>query len=55
MNSSQVLLAKSIFQALIKDIDLEDPYHGEKVFACFVWENLPKGLANYAVHLLARQ
>ena len=55
MNSSQVLLAKSILQALIKDINLEDPYHGEKVFVCFVWEHLPKGLANYAVHLLARQ
>ena len=38
MNSSQVLLAKSILQALIKDIDLEDPYHGEKDFVCFVWE-----------------
>ena len=55
MNSSQVLLAKSILQALIKDTDLEDPYHGEKVFVCFEWENLPKGLANYAVHLIARQ
>ena len=55
MNSSQVLLAKSILQALIKDTDLEDPYHGEKVFVCFEWENLPKGLPNYAVHLIARQ
>ena len=44
MNSSQVLLAKSILQALIKDIDLEDPYHGEKVFMQSVLENLPEGL-----------
>ena len=53
MNSSQVLLAKSIFHALIKDIDLEDPYHGEKVFMRFVLENVPERLANCALSLLA--
>ena len=55
MDSSQVFLAKSILQALIKDTDLENPFHGEKVFVRFVWENLPEELANYAVRLLARQ
>ena len=44
-----------MFLALIKDIDLENPFHGEKAFVRFVWENLPEGLANYAVRLLARQ
>ena len=53
MNSSQVLLAKSIFHALIKDIDLEDTYHGEKVFMRVVLENLPERLANCALSLLA--
>ena len=32
MDSSQVFLAISILQALIKDIDLENPFHGEKFF-----------------------
>ena len=32
MNSSQMFLANSILQALIKDIDLENPFHGEKAF-----------------------
>ena len=36
MDSSQVLLAKSIPQALIKDIDLENQFHGAKVFVRFV-------------------
>ena len=36
MDSSQVLLAKSIPQALIKDIDLETQFHGVKVFVRFV-------------------
>ena len=30
MDSSHVLLAKSILRALIHDIDLENPFHGEK-------------------------
>ena len=37
MNLSQVLLAKSIFKARIKDIDLDDPYPREKVFVRFAW------------------
>ena len=41
MESSQVLLAKSILQALIHDIDLENLFHGEKAFIRFVWERLP--------------
>ena len=53
MNSSQVFLAKSILQALIKYIDLENPFHGEKVQ--FVWENSPEGLANYVGRLLMHQ
>ena len=52
MNSSQVLLVKSILQTLIKGFDFEYPYHGEKVLVQFVWENLPEELA---VFLLARQ
>ena len=32
MNLSQVLLAKSVFKARVKDIDLDDPYPREKVF-----------------------
>ena len=56
MDSSQVFLAKSILQALIKDIDLENPFHEkEKVFVRFVWENLSERLANYAARSLARQ
>ena len=35
MDSSQVFLAKSVLQAFIKDIDLENSFHGEKVFAQF--------------------
>ena len=50
-----MFLTKSILQALIKDIDPENPFHGEKVFGRFVREELPAGLANYAIHLLARQ
>ena len=55
MNSSQMFLANSILQTLIKDIDLENPFHGEKVFVRSAWEELPAGLANYAICLLARQ
>ena len=55
MNLSQVLLAKSIFKARIKDIDLDDPYPREKVFVRFAWENLSEEWANDAVRLLARQ
>ena len=54
MDSSQVFLAKSILQALIKDTDLENTFHG-KVFVRFVWDELPAGLANYAISLLACQ
>ena len=43
MDSLQVFLEKLIFQVLIKDINLENPYHGEKVFERFVWENLREG------------
>ena len=42
IDSKQVFLAKSILQALIKDIDLENPFHGEKVFVRFLWGNLPE-------------
>ena len=55
MDSSQVFLAKSILQALIYNIDLENLFHGEKAFIKFVWDRLLAGLANYAVCLLARQ
>ena len=55
MESSQVFLAKSILQALIKDTDVENPFHGEKFFVRFVWEELPAGLTNYAIRLLVRQ
>ena len=51
MDSSHVLLAKSILRALIHDIDLENPFHGEKAFIRFVWRRFPTEL----VHLLARQ
>ena len=47
-------MAKSVLQALVKDIDLENPFHGE-VFRRFMWEQLPAGLANYVISLLARQ
>ena len=50
-----MFLEKLILQALIKDIDFENSYHGEKVFVRFVWENLPEVLADYAVGLLACQ
>ena len=36
MDSSQVFLAKSILQALIYNIDLENLFHGEKAFIKFV-------------------
>ena len=55
MNSSQVFLANSILRELIHDIDLENPFHGEKAFIRFVWERLPTGLPNYVLRLLARQ
>ena len=42
MNSSQVILANSILQALLQDIDLEKPFRGEKVLVRFVWENYLK-------------
>ena len=50
-----MFLANSILPALIKDIDLENPFHGEKVFVRSVREELPAGLANYAIRLLACQ
>ena len=55
MDSSQVFLAKSILRVLIKDVDLENPFHGEKAFVRLLWENLPTGLASYAIRLLDRQ
>ena len=55
MESSQVFLAKSILQALIQDIDVENLFHGENFFVRFVWEELPAGLANNAICLLGRQ
>ena len=55
MDSSQVLLEKSILRALIHDITLENLFHGENAFTRFVWEKLPAGLANYIVRLLACQ
>ena len=54
MDSSEVFLAKSIVQAIIHDIDLENPLHGGKAFAKFLRERLPVGLTNYAVGLLSR-
>ena len=50
-----MFLVKSILQALIHEIDLKNPFHGEKAFTRFAWERLPTGLANCAVRLLARQ
>ena len=50
-----MFLAKSILQALIQDIDLENPFHAGKAFTRYVLERLPAGLANYVVRLLARQ
>ena len=55
MDSLQVFLVKSIPQALIKDIDFENPFHREKVFVRYMWGNLAEERANYAVCLLARQ
>ena len=55
MGSSQVFVANSILQALIHDIDLENSFHGEKVFIRFVWERLPAGLAKHAERLLPCQ
>ena len=55
MNSSQVFLANSILRELFHDIDLENPFHGEKAFIRFVWERLPTGLPNYVLRHLARQ
>ena len=50
-----MFLAKLVLEALIKDIELENPFHGGKVFVRFVWENLHEELANYAASLLDRQ
>ena len=55
MDSSQGSLAKSIFQAVIHGIDLENPLQGENALTRFVWERFLTGFANYAVRLLARQ
>ena len=46
MDSSHVFLAKSILQALIHDIDLKNPFHGEKAFTRFMWERLSTALGN---------
>ena len=53
MNSSQVFLAKSIPQALVKDVDLVESISWRK--GKIVWKNLPEKLANYAVGLFSRQ
>ena len=42
MDSSQVFLAKSILQALIHDVDLENLF--QKAITRFVWKGLPAGL-----------
>ena len=55
ITSSQVLLLKSILQALIKVVDLGDPYYGGNLFMQLVLKNLPKELADYTVFLLAFQ
>ena len=55
MDSSQVFLTKCVAQAPIHDIDLENPFHEEKVFIRFVWERLSAGLDYYVVRLLADQ
>ena len=55
MDLSQVFLTKSILEALIHDIDLEDPFLGEKAFIRFVRERLPAELAKYVALLLAHQ
>ena len=55
MDSSQVLLAKSVPQTLIRDIDLENSFHVENTFLRFVWGTLSGGLANYVVRLSACQ
>ena len=51
MDSSQVFLAKSIPQTLIKDNDLENSFHGGNTFLRFVRGTLSAGLANYVVCL----
>ena len=53
MDSSQVFLAKSILQALIHDVDLENLF--QKAITRFVWKGLPAVLADYPVCLLALQ
>ena len=53
MDSSQVFLAKSILQALIKDIDLKNPFHGERPLLDLCGEIFPKNWLT--VRLLARQ
>ena len=53
MDSSQVFLAKSILQALIQDVDLENLF--QKSITRVVWKGLPAGLADYPVCLLALQ
>ena len=55
MDSSQVFFANSILLALIHDIDLKNPFHGEKTFVIFVWERLPAGLGNYVMRLSTLQ
>ena len=55
MDLSQFFLAKSIFQALIHDIDLENLLHGKKAFTRFIWDRLPAELAEYVVCLLAQE
>ena len=50
-----MFLAKSILRALIHDIDIGSPFHGENPFIRFVWGRFPAGLGNYAVRLLASQ
>ena len=48
-----MFLAKSILQALIHDVDLENLF--QKSITRFVWKGLPAGLADYPVCLLALQ
>ena len=50
-----MFLEKSILQAQIHDIDLENSFHGGKAFIIILWERLPTGLGNYVVRPLARQ
>ena len=44
MDSSQVFQQNQFFKHLLRIFHVQ-----------FVWENLPEGLASYAVRLLARQ